>query len=171
MVVCEVLRIGHRPERDKRITTHVALTARAFGASKIYISNPDSRVIRSVEEVVTKFGGDFKIHPTSNPKKIVKDSNLLIVHLTMFGLSIDESVRKIKNEKNDILFRVGEEKVPPWVFELADYNISIGNQPHSEVAALAVAMNNLHFESYNKEFKGKLSVIPSATHREMTELD
>ena len=171
MTVCEVLRIGHRPERDKRITTHVALTARAFGASKVYISNPDSRVIKSVEEVVTKFGGDFKIIPTSNPKKIVQDSNLLIVHLTMFGLSIDESVKKIKDEKKGILFIVGAEKVPPWVFELADYNVSIGNQPHSEVAALAIAMNNLHFESYNKEFKGKLSVIPSATHREMTELD
>ena len=170
MTVCEVLRIGHRPERDKRITTHVALTARAFGASKIYISNPDSRVIRSVEEVVTKFGGNFKIIPTSNPKKIVKDSNLLIVHLTMFGLSIDESVKKIKEEKKGILFIVGAEKVPSWVFELADYNISIGNQPHSEVAALAIAMNNLHFESYNKKFKGKLSVIPSATHREMTEI-
>ena len=97
MTVCEVLRIGHRPERDKRITTHVALTARAFGASKVYISNPDSRVIKSVEEVVTKFGGNFKIIPTSNPRKIVKDSNLLIVHLTMFGLSIDESVKKVKN--------------------------------------------------------------------------
>ena len=171
MTVCEVLRIGHRPERDKRITTHVALTARAFGASKVYISNPDSRVTKSVEEVVTKFGGNFKIIPTSNPKKIVQDSNLLIVHLTMFGLSIDESVKKVKQEKKGILFIVGAEKVPPWVFELADYNISIGNQPHSEVAALAIAMNNLHFESYNKEFKGKLSVIPSATHREMTEID
>ena len=171
MTVCEVLRIGHRPERDKRITTHVALTARAFGASKVYISNPDSRVTRSVEEVVTKFGGNFRIIPTTNPKKIVKDSNLLIVHLTMFGLSIDESIKKIKKEKKGILFVVGAEKVPPWVFELADYNISIGNQPHSEVAALAIAMNSLHFESYNKEFKGKLSVIPSATHREMTESD
>tara|TARA_B100001996_G_scaffold85818_1_gene63394 strand:+ start:3359 stop:3874 length:516 start_codon:yes stop_codon:yes gene_type:complete len=171
MTVCEVLRIGHRPERDKRITTHVALTARAFGASKVYISNPDSRVIKSVEEVVAKFGGNFKIIPTSNPKKIVQDSNLLIVHLTMFGLSIDESVKKIKDEKRGILFIVGAEKVPPWVFELADYNISIGNQPHSEVAALAIAMNNLHLESYNKEFKGKLSVIPSATHREMAEID
>ena len=170
MTVCEVLRIGHRPERDKRITTHVALTARAFGGSKVYISNPDSRVIKSVEEVVTKFGGNFKIIPTSNPKKIVKDSNLLIVHLTMFGLSIDESVKKIKQEKKGILFIVGAEKVPSWVFELADYNISIGNQPHSEVAALAIAMNNLHFGSYNKKFKGKLSVIPSATHREMTEI-
>ena len=171
MTVCEVLRIGHRPERDKRITTHVALTARAFGASKIYISNPDSRVINSVEEVVSKFGGDFKISSTSNPKKVVKDSDSLIVHLTMFGLSIDEKLKEIKKEEKDILFIVGAEKVPPWVFELADYNISIGTQPHSEVAALAIAMNSLHFESYNKEFKGKLSVIPSATHREMAESD
>ena len=171
MPACEILRLGHRPERDKRITTHVALTARAFGASKVYISNPDSRVIKSVEEVVTKFGGNFKIIPASNPKKVVQDSNLLIVHLTMFGLSIDESVKKIKDEKKGILFIVGAEKVPPWVFELADYNISIGNQPHSEVAALAIAMNNLNFESYNKKFKGKLSVIPSATHREMAESD
>jgi len=171
MVVCEVLRIGHRPERDKRITTHVALTARAFGASKVYISNPDSRVIKSVEEVVTKFGGDFRICPTNNPKKIVKSSKSIIVHLTMFGLSIDENVKSIKNEDKDILFVVGAEKVPPWVFELADYNISVGNQPHSEVAALAIAMNKLNSESYNTNFKGKLSVIPSATHREMTELN
>ena len=171
MVVCEVLIIGHRPERDKRITTHVALTARAFGASKVYISNPDSRVIKSVDDVVAKFGGDFIISPTTNPKKVVKDSKSLIVHLTMFGLPIDEKIEEINEGKKDILFIVGAEKVPPWVFELADYNISVGNQPHSEVAALAIAMNNFSSESYNAKFEGKLSVVPSATHREMTESD
>ena len=88
----EILRIGHRPERDKRITTHVALTARAFGASKIFLSNPDSRVINSVEDVVNKFGGNFKIIPTENPKKVVKSSSSLIVHLTMFGLPLDLSL-------------------------------------------------------------------------------
>ena len=167
MSICEVLRIGHRPERDKRITTHVALTARAFGASRIYLSNPDSRVIKSVEEVVGKFGGDFSIESTSNPKKVVSSSNLLIVHLTMFGLPIDTKVDDIINEERDILFIVGAEKVPAWVFELSDYNIAIGNQPHSEVAALAIAMNKLYPKRYNTEFDGKLSVIPSATHREM----
>ena len=167
MSICEVLRIGHRPERDKRITTHVALTARAFGASRIYLSNPDSRVIKSVEEVVDKFGGDFSIESTSNPKKVVSSSNLLIVHLTMFGLPIDTKVEDIITEGSDILFIVGAEKVPAWVFELSDYNIAIGNQPHSEVAALSIAMNKLYPKSYNTEFDGKLSVIPSATHREM----
>ena len=31
----EILRIGQRVIRDDRVTTHVALVARAFGASKI----------------------------------------------------------------------------------------------------------------------------------------
>jgi predicted SpoU family rRNA methylase len=30
--VVVILRIGHRPERDQRVTTHVGLTARALGA-------------------------------------------------------------------------------------------------------------------------------------------
>ena len=39
----EVLRIGQRLVRDDRVTTHVALVSRAFGASKIYMTevNPD----------------------------------------------------------------------------------------------------------------------------------
>jgi len=39
----EVLRIGQRLVRDDRVTTHVALVARAFGASKIYMNevNPE----------------------------------------------------------------------------------------------------------------------------------
>ena len=39
----EVLRIGQRVVRDDRVTTHVALVARAFGASKIYMNeiNPE----------------------------------------------------------------------------------------------------------------------------------
>ena len=82
----QVLRIGHRPERDKRVTTHVALTSRAFGASKMYLSRPDSRVIKTVKTVVSKFGGDFEIEPLSNPKSFVKNWEGKIVHLTMFGL-------------------------------------------------------------------------------------
>ena len=51
MSYCEVLRIGHRPERDKRITTHVALTARAFGASRISFHRADSRILDTVSDV------------------------------------------------------------------------------------------------------------------------
>lgn len=34
-----ILRLGHRPKRDRRVTTHVILVARAFGAKGVYISD------------------------------------------------------------------------------------------------------------------------------------
>ena len=164
-----VLRMGHRPERDKRITTHVSLTARAFGASKIFLSKPDSRVVSTVSDVVEKFGGGFEIETVSNPKKFVKNWDGKIVHLTMFGLPLDDFIVDIRNEKSDILFVVGAEKVPPWIFEYADYNISIGNQPHSEVSALAIALCKIDETAYNTDFEGHLRVIPSADYRNMVD--
>ena len=167
MFNCEILRIGHRPERDKRITTHVALTARAFGASGISIHRPDSRILDTVSDVGVKFGGDFKVETTDNPKNFVKNWNGKVVHLTMFGIPIDNEIDVIKESKEPLLFVVGAEKVPPWVFEYSDYNISVGNQPHSEVAALAIALNKVCGDTYSKDYDGALKVIPSATHRQM----
>ena len=67
-----VLRLGHRPERDKRITTHVCLTARAFGCQKVFLSKPDSRVSKTVSEVVEKFGGDFSVENVTSLETFVK---------------------------------------------------------------------------------------------------
>ena len=39
-----VLRLGHRKGRDKRITTHVGLVARAFGADELLISTKDEGI-------------------------------------------------------------------------------------------------------------------------------
>ena len=36
-----VLRLGHRRERDKRITSHLGLTARAFGADNFVLSGEE----------------------------------------------------------------------------------------------------------------------------------
>ena len=166
-----VLRIGHRPERDKRITTHVALTARAFGASKIYFSRPDSRVVTTIENVVEKFGGDFSVETISNPKKIAKDWKGKVVHLTVFGLPLKDFVKELKSETAPILFVVGAEKVPPWAFEYADYNLSIGNQPHSEVSALAISLSIINDKFEDQEFGGPLKVIPSTDHRNMIDTE
>ena len=65
---------------------------------------------------------------------------------------------------------VGAEKVPPWVFELSDYNIAIGNQPHSEVAALSVALSKIYDNVYNQNFEGgEVKVIPSSERRNMVD--
>ena len=170
MSFCHVLRIGHRPERDKRITSHVALTSRAFGAKKMYLHRSDSRVIETVNDVVGKFGGDFVIETTENPKKIIKEWSGKIVHLTMFGLPFDENLVEIMKIDEPILVVVGAEKVPPWVFEYSDFNIAIGSQPHSEVSALAIALSKISEYSYNQNFDGPIQVIPSGERRNMVDV-
>ncbi|WP_456368584.1 tRNA (cytidine(56)-2'-O)-methyltransferase [Thermococcus sp.] len=174
-----VLRLGHRPERDKRITTHVALTARAFGADKIIIAaEEDEHVKESVEDVVKRWGGPFEIEFNPSWKKILREwrEKGVIVHLTMYGIHVDDAMPMLKEELKagkDILVVVGAEKVPREVYELAHYNVAIGNQPHSEVAALAVFLDRLlDGEGLRKEFKGaKLRIIPQERGKKVIQLD
>ena len=54
-----VLRYGHRPKRDKRITTHVCLVARAFGADGVFITDViDPTIDRSIYQVCKRWGGN-----------------------------------------------------------------------------------------------------------------
>ncbi|NPA63114.1 MAG: tRNA (cytidine(56)-2'-O)-methyltransferase [Methanococci archaeon] len=164
----EVLRLGHRGERDKRISTHVALTARALGADKIIFTTEDEHVKNSVEKIVNNWGGNFEFSVEKKWRQYVKDFKKrgVVVHLTMYGANVNESINEVKDElKNgkDILVVIGAEKVPKDIYELADYNISIGNQPHSEVAALAIFLDRL-FEGKTlyRDFKdAKIKIIPS----------
>ena len=75
--------MGHRPARDKRVTTHVALTARAFGADAILVSTKDLALERSVRDVVRRFGGDFRIQTGVPWRRIVREGTGSKVHLTM----------------------------------------------------------------------------------------
>ncbi|WP_202318873.1 tRNA (cytidine(56)-2'-O)-methyltransferase [Archaeoglobus neptunius] len=155
-----VLRLGHRPERDRRISTHVALTARALGAKGIYFDREDSSVFESVRDVVERWGGDFFIEAVSW-KKLLREFDGLKVHLTMYGRPLPEKIEDIKRARR-VLIVVGAEKVPPEVYEMCDMNVSIGTQPHSEVAALAVFLDRVIGKTFEIEFPdGKIRVIPS----------
>ncbi len=155
-----VLRLGHRPERDKRISTHVALTARAFGARGIYFDTYDESVFESVRDVVNRWGGDFFIEHVSW-KKLLREFDGLKVHLTMYGVPLLDKIDEIKRAER-VLVVVGAEKVPREVYELSDLNVSIGNQPHSEVAALAVFLDRvLDGLVFRLEFpNAKIRVVP-----------
>ena len=156
-----VLRIGHRPQRDKRITTHVALVARAFGADRIIITTKDEKIEETVKDIVQRFGGDFEILSGISLKKVIRDFKGTIVHLTMYGLPVDDVIPKIPKDE-DLMIIVGAEKVPREIYELADFNVAVGNQPHSEVAALAIFLDRF-FEGreLRKEFENaKMRVIP-----------
>ncbi len=161
-----VLRIGHRLERDKRISTHVALTARAFGAAGITLHRPDSRVVSSVEDVVQRFGSDFHIATTSHPQAIARDWCGKVVHLTMFGTPLTETVPLLRHER-ELLVIVGAERVPRWAFDIADWNVAVGSQPHSEVAALAILLAELNPYWAQPYLDGKMQAIPDTQRRQL----
>ena len=60
----------------------------------------------------------------------------------MYGQNINSVEMKIRNE-DKILIVVGAEKVPREIYELADYNVAVGSQPHSEVSALGVLLDRI----------------------------
>jgi tRNA (cytidine56-2'-O)-methyltransferase len=156
-----ILRIGHRISRDKRITTHCALVARAFGADKILIATEDKKIEENLSSICDRFGGSFKIESGVNALKIIKNWKGLIVHLTMYGEELDKSINSIDKNK-DLLVIIGAEKVPAQIYELADFNVSVGNQPHSEVAALALFLDRyLNGVWLKKKFNGKIQILPS----------
>ena len=67
-----VLRLDHRLKRDTRITTHVCLTARAFGASKIYLAGEkDNKLMDNVRDTAKRFGGNFEIEYTDSYMGII----------------------------------------------------------------------------------------------------
>ncbi len=156
-----VLRIGHRPYRDKRITTHVGLVARAFNADNILIDTKDEKLENNILSVVDRFGGTFKVETGVNWRKILRSWNGKIIHLTMYGEHIDEMFNKI-TKGVDLLIIVGSEKVRREIYEIADYNIAVGHQPHSEVAALALFLDRYFKGSELKiGFNGKLRIVGS----------
>ena len=160
----EVLRIGQRIVRDDRVTTHVALVARAFGASKIYMNEVNPEILDTINKINDTWGGKFTIEFITNWKDVIslKKNNSKIVHLTMYGEDINTINSKIQKEE-EILVVVGAEKVPRDIYEKADYNVSIGTQPHSEISALAILLDRIQQgEQFNKKFPdSKRVIIPS----------
>jgi tRNA (cytidine56-2'-O)-methyltransferase len=165
-----VLRWGHRPQRDARLTTHVALVARALGASGFLLSDTvDEKIRETVEKVTRNWGGKFFFEMGTPWKSAVRDWKAkggIVVHLTVYGENIQTSnvLGRIKNLRKDVLVLVGSQKVPKDFFsnDVSDFNVSIGSQPHSECAALAIFLDRF-FEGKElvKEFKkAKIKVVP-----------
>jgi tRNA (cytidine56-2'-O)-methyltransferase len=173
-----VLRWGHRPQRDVRLTTHVALTARALCASGFILSDvEDSSIEQTVRKISARWGGDFQFEMGTSWKKVVrtwKADGGAIIHLTAYGENIQTSdvLSRIKSLKKDILVVVGSQKVPGEFYssDVSDFNVSVGNQPHSECSALAIFLDRL-FEGKElaRDFeKAKIKIVPKERGKEIT---
>ncbi|MFQ6087841.1 MAG: tRNA (cytidine(56)-2'-O)-methyltransferase [Candidatus Methanofastidiosia archaeon] len=155
-----VLRLGHRPFRDKRITTHVCLVARALGAQKILIEGKDLKLKKNIEKIVENWGGEFEVEFCRSPMKIIENFQGVVVHLTMYGLPFKDKIDDLKDKK--LLVVVGSEKVFPEIFKVSDHNLSVSNQPHSEVSSLAIFLYELGGRVLDRRFKNaKLKILPS----------
>ncbi|MCW4018650.1 MAG: tRNA (cytidine(56)-2'-O)-methyltransferase [Candidatus Bathyarchaeota archaeon] len=144
-----VLRWGHRPQRDVRLTSHVALSARALGAAGFVLSEAvDEKIKHTVQKVTDTWGGDFFFEMGTKWKTTVRDwktNGGVVVHLTAYGENIQSSdvMERIKGAGKDVLVLAGSQKVPREFYdaEFSDFNVAVGNQPHSECAALAIFLD------------------------------
>lgn len=168
-----VLRLGHRIGRDDRMSTHCALVSRALGAAGIiYSGDKDEKMISGVKNVAARFGGKFTVGFSENWHRTIKEykkKKFTVVHMTMYGMPIQKKIKAIKKSKK-ILLIVGSEKVPPEVYHLADYNIAVGNQPHSEVAALSLFLYLYNPKALEtKFFRSKVKILPQEKGKKVIE--
>jgi len=171
-----VLRLGHRIPRDVRVTTHVCLTARAFGADGLILADVvDTALERTIRDVSQRFGGSFTIRMGEPWKSVVKEWKARvgdIIHLTAYGIPLPRVIQEIRASPKPKLVVVGASKVPEEAFELATWNVAITNQPISEVSALAVFLDR-YFEGkqFSMEFENaQVKIIPSARGKEVVNL-
>ena len=165
-----VLRWGHRPIRDARLTTHVALAARAFGADGIIISDiQDQKIQETIEKINRNWGGKFLFTMGTKWQTTLKEWKAkggIAVHLTAYGENIQTSnvLERIRRNGKDIMLLVGSQKVPRKFYteQVSDYNVAIGNQPHSECASLAVFLDRYyHGRELAKNFENaRVRIIP-----------
>jgi len=196
-----VLRYGHRPGRDDRMTTHVGLTARALGADRVVFPDNAGQSAETVRDITDRFGGPFAVELREDQNAIVRGFEGVVVHLTMYGERVQDVEGEIRKAvglpdgdsgtngdsgangdsgtngdpaaPRDLLVVVGGEKVPWALYERADFNVGVTNQPHSEVAGLAVFLDRL-FEGaeLDREWDdADREVIPEPTGKTVVDAD
>ena len=102
----DVLRLGHRKGRDPRITTHLALVARAFGANRFLLSgDKDQEMFDNLKSVDERFGRGLECQHVSSPigwlRKFVENDAPMVVDADDFikksgGFSIKVLIERIR---------------------------------------------------------------------------
>jgi tRNA (cytidine56-2'-O)-methyltransferase len=155
----------------------VALTARALCASGFILADvTDAHIEETVNKITAAWGGDFHFEMGTSWKKAVrewKEKGGIVVHLTAYGENIQTSdvISRIRATGKDVMLLVGSQKVPGEFYseEVSDFNVAVGNQPHSECSALAIFLDR-YFEGkeLGRPFeKAKISIVPKERGKEV----
>ena len=168
-----VLRLGQRYVRDERTLTHLCLVSRALGAECIYLEDAENDVTATLDEVNKTWGGDFRAVLGESWRGVIREAKKegrSVVHLTMYGMPIQDVIQDLRRLEKTLIV-VGGPKVPGKVYHEADFNVAVSSQPHSEVAALAIALHEIQDgEELKRTFsKSKLRILPSARGKRVVE--
>ena len=177
-----VLRLGYRKGRDPRITTHLALVSRALGATNFLLAgDEDKELFENITSVNERFGGAMTCEHVDGAMGWLRKFSQqdagdgqpgVAVHLTMYGEPYREVIPRIRRDRPVVVI-VGGAKVPSDVFEYAQYNVAVGNQPHSEVAALALFMEAWYGQGGTERHfpDARLVIEPSARGKSVIDHD
>ncbi|MDE0857455.1 MAG: hypothetical protein OSA38_02685 [Candidatus Poseidoniaceae archaeon] len=178
----DVLRLGYRLGRDPRITTHLALVSRALGANRFLLAgDEDKKMFENLESVADRFGSGMSCEHVKAPmgwlRRFVEEDAGdgepgVAVHLTMYGEPFRQAIPRIRRDRPLVVI-VGGAKVPGDVYKYSQYNLAVGNQPHSEVAALALFLDAWHGESGSERSfdDARLIIQPTANGKRVRDLE
>lgn len=130
----------------------------------MYVDAADLELEQRLTRVSEQFGGDMEVRTGVDPRGLVRSSRATVVHLTMYGENVagwTEDRWQALRDAPCVLVVVGSTKVPREFYEMATVNAAVGNQPHSEIAALAVFLDRLTGgEPLGRDMGGRLAVLP-----------
>ena len=108
----------------------------------MYLHPPDAAIAERIAQVDASWGGHFEVIGVDQWKPLVRAWPGAVVHLTMYGLPLDRVEPRLR-ALDELLVVVGGAKVPSELYAWARFNVAVGHEPHSEVAALAVTLERL----------------------------
>ena len=128
----------------------------------MFLNPPDAETARRLQSVSDRWGGGFRVEGIEDWKSFVRNFSGDSVHLTMYGQPLDRVLPRLQKAES-VLAIVGGAKVPAELFRRATYNVAVGSQPHSEVAALAILLDRLIGSPPPGHWQGAhFSVVPRA---------
>ncbi|MFI5448962.1 MAG: tRNA (cytidine(56)-2'-O)-methyltransferase [Candidatus Bathyarchaeia archaeon] len=142
------------------------MTARALGADAVLVADThDGQLVETITRVTKDFGGKFSVESGMPWRPLIaewKRSGGVVIHLTAYGLPLPKIIRAIRRSRHDKMIVVGAEKVPAELYQLADWNVAVTNQPISEVSALGIFLDWLFDHNLGTQFAdGKLTILPT----------
>jgi tRNA (cytidine56-2'-O)-methyltransferase len=136
----------------------------------------DVHIQETVTKIMGTWGGSFQFEMGTPWKKAIqrwRSQRGVVVHLTAYGENIQTSdvLERIKAQNRDVMLLVGSQKVPGEFYsnEVSDFNVAVGNQPHSECSALAIFLDRYFggVELAQAFDKARIEIVPNQRGKEV----